>query len=73
MKTYKISCTWEVCGEARIEANSLIEALDKAEADLDSIPLPEANYIDGSFTIDREMSEHLNNVHILKPTFFVKE
>ena len=60
MKTYKVACTWEVCGEAEIKANSLKEALDIAEADLDSVPLPEANYIDGSFTIDRGMSEYLN-------------
>ena len=60
MKTYKISCTWQVFGEAEIEADSLEEALDKAEADLDAIPLPEANCIDGSFTIDRDMSKYLN-------------
>jgi len=58
-KTYKIACTWEVCGEAEVEANSLKEALDKVEED-DDLPLPEANYIDGSFRIDREMSKHLN-------------
>jgi len=59
MKTYKISCTWEVFGEAEVDADSLKEALDIAEAD-DDLPLPEANYVDGSFKIDREMSAYLN-------------
>jgi len=60
METYKIACTWEVCGESKIEANSLEEALNKAEAKSDDMPLPEANYIDGSFKIDRDMSVYLN-------------
>jgi len=59
MKTYKIAATWEVCGEIEVEANSLKKALDKAEKD-DEISLPEANYVDGSFRIDREMSKYLN-------------
>lgn len=59
MKTYKISCTWEVFGEVEIDANSLEEACHKAESDND-IPLPEANYVDGSFRIDRGMSKYLN-------------
>lgn len=57
--TYKIAVTWEVFGEVEIKASSLEKALDKAEED-DEIPLPEANYVDGSFKIDREMSKHLN-------------
>ena len=59
MKTYKVACTWEVCGELEINANSLEEAVNIAEED-DNLPLPEASYIDGSFRTDKEMSEHLN-------------
>jgi len=59
MKTYKISCTWEVFGELEIEASTLKAALKKAKADY-TIPLPKANYVDGSFKIDEEMSKYLN-------------
>lgn len=62
METYKISVTWESFGEAEIEAENLEEALDKAEADVDEIPLPRANYVDGSFKIDRDMSKYLNMI-----------
>ena len=59
MKTYKISCTWEVCGELEIDASSFKAALKKAKAD-DDIPLPKGDYVDGSFKIDDEMSKYLN-------------
>jgi len=59
MKTYKISCTWEVFGELEIEASTLKAALKKAKAD-DDISLPEGSYVDGSFRIDEEMSKYLN-------------
>jgi len=67
MKTYKIAVTWEVCGEIEIKANSLSEALKKAKAD-DTIPLPEGSYVDGSFEINDEMSEYLNEGLLDKPT-----
>jgi len=67
MKTYKVAVTWEVCGEIEIKANSLSEALKKAKAD-DTIPLPEGNYVDGSFEINDEMSEYLNEGLLDKPT-----
>lgn len=59
-KVHRIAVTWEVFGEVEIEANSLEEALDKVEADPDEVQLPEANYVDGSFKIDRNMSKYLN-------------
>ena len=59
MKTYKVAVTWEVCGEIKIEAKDLQDACHKVEADND-IPLPESDYVDGSFRIDREMSKYLN-------------
>ena len=66
MPKFKIACTWEVCGEAEIEANTLEEAIDKAVEIEDKqlgggLDLPdESEYVDGSFFIDPEMSKHLN-------------
>jgi len=59
MKTYKVAVTWEVCGEIKTEAKNLQDACHKVEAD-NEIPLPEGDYVDGSFRIDREMSKYLN-------------
>jgi len=59
-KVYKIAVTWQAFGEVEMEANSLEEALDKAEADPDKISLPEANYVDESFRVDRNMSKYIN-------------
>jgi len=67
MKTYKISCTWEVFGELEVVANSFKAALKKARKD-DTIPLPKGNYIDGSFKIDDEMSKYLNEGLIDRPS-----
>lgn len=59
MPIFKVSCSWEVYATARVEANSLEEAIKTVEQD--DFPLPNENhYIDGSFTVDREMSEELN-------------
>jgi len=63
MPTFKIACSWEVCGEAEIEASTFKEAWQKAKETEEDILLPtDTMYIDGSFTLDREMSELLNNV-----------
>jgi len=58
---FKIACSWEVCGEAEIEANTFEEAWLKAKRTEEDIPLPtDTTYIDGSFTLDKETSELLN-------------
>jgi len=67
MKTYKVAVTWEVCGEVEVVANNLKAALKKARKD-DTIPLPEGNYIDGSFEVDEEMSRYLNEGLIDRPS-----
>ena len=59
MKKFKIAVSWEVYGDVEIEAETLTEAVNIAEND-DNIPLPEPNYIDGSFIVDAEMSKELN-------------
>jgi len=51
---YRIPCTWESYGIMLIEAESLEEARSIAEDD----PLPDAEYVDGSFEINEEMLEY---------------
>ena len=63
MPTFKIACSWEVCGEFEVEADTLREALCWSNVvkleDETSLPI-DSEYIDGSFAIDPEMSKHLN-------------
>lgn len=55
--TYRIPCTWTVCGVMEVEADSLKNAITKAEDE----PLPkESDYIDGSFSVNREMLDYYN-------------
>jgi hypothetical protein len=52
MKTYKIPCTWVMSGTLEIEADTVGEAILKAEY----APLPtEPDYMEGSFVIDLEL------------------
>lgn len=56
-KRFKIACDWAECGEMYIEANSLEEAIKIAEDD--DNPLPDGEYIDGSFQVNKEVTELL--------------
>ena len=52
MQTYKIPCTWVVSATIEIEADTIGEAILKAEL----APLPtEPDYMEGSFVIDLEL------------------
>lgn len=65
MPTYKIACTWQVYGELNIDAPTLEKAIEIAE-DGDT-PLPtESDYVDSSFEVDVQMTEELNDLHILE-------
>jgi len=56
---YKIPVTWSVEIEMTIEADSLAEAIEEA----DNLPLPEnAEYIDGSFEINRYIIPYINKL-----------
>lgn len=50
MKTWKIPVAWEVCGLMEIQASTLEEAMEIARND-DTIPLPDSEYVDGSFDL----------------------
>ena len=57
-KTFRIACDWEVCGVMYVRANSLEEAIKLAE-DKDDAPLPtDDEYIDDSFKVNKEMTDH---------------
>ena len=65
MPTYKIACTWQVYGELEIDAPTLDEAMIIAE-DGDT-PLPtESDYVDSSFEVDVQMTEQLNDLHVIE-------
>ena len=47
----KLPVTWEVCGIVEVEANSIEEAIAKFDEGCDYIPLPDGEYVDGSFDL----------------------
>ena len=52
MNTYKIPCTWVMSGTIEIEAETVGEAILKAE----DAPLPtESDYMEGSFRVDLDL------------------
>lgn len=60
MKEWIIGVSWQMCGEIKVEAETLEEALKIAQED-DGIPLPaERHYIDASWEVDEETSRYLN-------------
>lgn len=58
MKKYRIPVSWAVSSEIEVRAQSLAEAVRKAN----DAPLPRKNveYIDGSFSVDFEMIRDAN-------------
>lgn len=60
MKTWKIPVFWTMNGVVEIKADTLEEAI--YDASLSDNPLPEGNYVDGSFDVD----EYLDTEDIRK-------
>mgnify|MGYP000668045618 CR=1 FL=1 len=57
MKKYKIPISWEIGSELEIEANSIEEALEKAQNE----ELPSnGEYIDGSYEIWDDVAREIN-------------
>jgi hypothetical protein len=48
---YKIPVYWTMAGTMHVEADSLKEAIRKS---IDVLPLPDGDYVDGSFTVEME-------------------
>lgn len=48
MKTYRVDCQWSLVGCYTIEASTEEEAIQLAN----ELPLPDGDYLDGSFDID---------------------
>lgn len=58
---YKIPVSWEEYGFVKIEADSLQQAIEIFDRQSDYIPLPEGNYVDGSWRReDLEFIEEFN-------------
>jgi hypothetical protein len=61
MKTWKIPVTWEMYGYVEVEAPTLDNAIEIAWDDNDEIPLPEGDYINGSWRVEDEDYDFIRN------------
>lgn len=61
MNKYRIPVTWEMFGAIEVEAESLEEAIKLAENDDQCLP-PDGEYVDGSWVVDSEFAEFLENL-----------
>lgn len=56
MKTWNIPVTWEEFGIVKIKANTLEEAIEIARDDEGEIPIPQGDYVDGSWQVSYALS-----------------
>lgn len=61
-KVYEVAVSWTETGIIPIEADSLEKAIKKAEKTIDDIPLPEGEYLDDSFQIDKDTTKILHQM-----------
>ena len=55
VKTFKIPVSWELYGYVEIEADSIEEAINIFDAEIDDWDLPSnSSYVDGSFNRESE-------------------
>jgi len=61
-KEFKIPVEWAMYGVVTIEAETLDEAIKFVEDDVEGIPLPQGDYIDGSWQVngDKNFIQVLN-------------
>ena len=57
---YKVMVEWVVCTTVEVEADSVEDAIQKVESD-DSLIPTEGSYLDGSLTINQEITYQLNS------------
>jgi hypothetical protein len=58
MAKFKVAVEWVMTTDIVVEANSLAEAIRKAE-DMDDLP-DDGDYLDGSFEVNLEVTRELN-------------
>ena len=58
MKLFKIPVFWQMYGYMDIEAETLEEATQEAYSC--ARPLPDGDYVDGSFDVDEDVVEDMN-------------
>jgi hypothetical protein len=63
MKTWKIPVTWEEYGFVKVEANTLEEAIEIAYDDAGVIPLPDGEYVMGSWRVSGEDEDCIRDIH----------
>lgn len=73
MKTYKVAVSWTETGIVLIKENNIELAIEKAEKTMDDIALPEGEYLDSSFQIDKETTRILNKVESKNVNFYDKK
>lgn len=62
-KIYKIPVSWEVCGEIIIKADNLQEAINYCYSSAFEVCNQESFYIDGSFKVDNEDGQILEETY----------
>ena len=56
-RTYKIPCSWEMYSIVEVMADTQMDAFDIVEGD--AFPLPQGDYVSGSFEIDYDQCPNL--------------
>ena len=59
MKEFRVQCSWTITGEYLLKAETLGEAMEAAEGEVD-FPSINNGYVDGSFEINSEVTMELN-------------
>lgn len=63
-KKWKVPVSWEMCGIAEIEAETLEDALEQVQYHLDEVPLPDDSaYVDGSFSLSMYEVEEIRKIY----------
>lgn len=55
MQIFRIPVQWQLYGEVEIKAYNIQEAIKIAKED-DSIPLPDGEYLEGSWQVEEDMN-----------------
>jgi len=59
---YKVAVSWTEVGIIKVEGTSVENAIENAEKRIDDLILPEGEYLDESFRIDKDTTKILNKM-----------